>query len=74
MITRKQILDKIGEKHLRLYQGDGYNYFIYDDEENNIYESESIMVMRLNWMSLEQWIDAGRAFISRVNDIHDKKE
>lgn len=51
--------------YVKLHKGDGYFYFSFDD--NVTYETESVMVYRLNDLSLDQWISAGRDFINEVD-------
>jgi|TARA_R110002020_G_scaffold93624_10_gene225700 hypothetical protein len=76
-ITRSQILKKIGCPHLKLRDYDGYflwEYDTYPDEydctstENNSYKhaDQSIVVCRLNDMTLEQWVDDGKKFVQEV--------
>lgn len=69
--TVKPILKKINCPHLNLYKGDGYWYFIYDN--GTTYESESVMVIRLNDMTVEQWVDAGEAFVERCKKIEEDR-
>jgi hypothetical protein len=50
---------------LELARGDGYWYFILDDGAN-LYDTHSVMTMRLGDLSLDQWVDDGVAFVQRV--------
>ena len=61
-----EIIRKIGCSFLRLYRGEGYWYFIFDDEHGGRYDSESIYCMRLNDMALSRWVESGKAFVARV--------
>lgn len=53
---------------MNLYKGEGYWYFTYEDEENNIFETSTIHVMYLNQMRLDLWIKDGLDFIRSVED------
>lgn len=71
MVTVKKILKAIANPCLGLHRDpSGYFYFVYDGER---YETEAVMVTRLNHMSLEIWIKTGRDFVannrSKHNDI-----
>ncbi len=70
MFTRKSVTEAIGNANLELVQGNGYLYFVYEDNAVNVYESESIMVCRLNHMSKEQWIETGKDFLAKVATQH----
>lgn len=67
-ITSKQIIKRIGCPKLDLYKGEGYWYFTYDDEENNIFETSSVPVMYLNQMRLDLWVKDGLDFVKSVED------
>lgn len=70
-----QILSKIGCPFLSLHKGDGYWYFVYDAID--VYETKSVMTMRLNDLDLDMWVadgkelqkigDAARRELSRQN-------
>ncbi len=53
--------------HLELERGEGYHYFIFDDGGSR-YETESVMVCYLNQFTMEQWLDAGTAFLARIEE------
>jgi outer membrane protein assembly factor BamE (lipoprotein component of BamABCDE complex) len=59
-INSPKILKKIGCPMLDLVNGKGYWYFVYDDVENNIWETESVYTMYLNSLSVEQWVNIGK--------------
>lgn len=61
-ISTRQILSRIGEPRLDLCKGDGYWHFTFDDPKANVFETHSVMVHRLNQLSLEQWENEGSAF------------
>jgi len=67
MVTRKQILKQINCKHLDLFKGDGYWYFVYDGfgpgEVLPKYDTRSVYTMYLNDMTLAQWVEEGRALV-----------
>lgn len=62
----RQIIKKIGCDKVELVRGDGYWYFAYDDVPNNIWETESVMTMYLNSLTVEQWVEIGKAFVKTV--------
>jgi hypothetical protein len=68
-----KVLAVVGDKHLQLYQGKGYWYFIYDDRDAAIYDTRSIMVMRLSDLSFERWLEEARDFVAYVNTKWRKK-
>lgn len=49
-----------------MYRGDGYHYFIFYDTARNIYDCESHMVYRFRSLTVEHWVDIGKAFASKV--------
>lgn len=57
------IIKAIGCKELKLYNGRGYWYFVYDGTR---YYTHSVMVMRLSDMTFKQWVDEGRDFINHI--------
>lgn len=65
MITRAQIVKKIGNPHLSLYDGDGYFYFVYEDGKG-AWGDRSVYVYRLNHLSLDRWVDEGNDFIKEM--------
>ena len=66
--SSKRILKMIGCDKLSLEyaSGDYYWYFIYDDPANEIFETQSVYVMRLNSMSLERWVEDGKSFVKKI--------
>lgn len=59
-ITLKQINKAIAKDGipLELERGaEGYHYFIYDNEELNVFETESVYVCYTNTYSILEWID-----------------
>lgn len=63
MITTRKILKAIGCPILNLYKGEGYWYFVYDDLDRNVFETQSVYAVRLSDMSLETWVQEGREFV-----------
>jgi len=61
-----QVIRKIGNKHLNLYKGEGYWYFIYDDVANEKYDSHSVYTMYLSHLTLEQWVEIGEGFLEKM--------
>jgi hypothetical protein len=51
--TVGQVLRHIKSHKLSLLKGNGYWYFVYDDPENNIFETESVYTMYLSSMSVD---------------------
>lgn len=64
--TVAQVLKAVGCDKLDLVRGGGYLYFVYDDKARNVWETESVYVCYLNQLSVEQWVDMGKAFVNRV--------
>ena len=64
--TRAAILKGIACPKLDIAKGEGYVYFIYDDEPAGLFDTHSVMVPRFNELSLEAWIEEGRAFVARM--------
>lgn len=66
--TSKQILKAVGSNNLELVKGEGYWYFVYDDIENNIYETKSIYCMFLNQSSFDYWVSDGKDFVQEIKN------
>lgn len=60
------VIKAIGDKRLKLVPGKSYWYFVFDDASANKYDTRSVMVMRLNQLPLQQWIEEGRDFLKKV--------
>lgn len=69
--TVNQVLSKIKNDKLSLLKGDGYWYFVYDDAENNIFETESVYIMYLSSMDVGEWVSIGKGFVVRVENGND---
>lgn len=65
MINKLQILRAIGNENLSLYKGNGYWYFVYDDDAE-MYGELSVYVVGLNHLDLDSWIAHGRDLIAQV--------
>jgi hypothetical protein len=61
-----QVLFAVGNEHLDLVQGKGYWYFVYDDTIKGIYDTTSIMTMRLGDFTVAQWAEDGREFCAKM--------
>jgi len=61
----KQVTNLIGCEHLELVRGEGYWYFIYDDQRGK-YETQSVSVMRLNHLSLVEWVKEGKQLVTQM--------
>lgn len=53
------------DENLELVRGEGYCYFIFDDGDKN-YHTKSVMVPRINYLSLESWIYEAQSFLKNV--------
>lgn len=62
-----EILRGVNCPNLNLYRGEGYWYFIHDD--GRTHESESVYTMRLNDMTVAQWVEIGVAFVKRCGGV-----
>jgi hypothetical protein len=71
VITTHKILKAIGCSilNLNLYKGKGYWYFIYDDLDRNIHASRSVHVMNLSDLSLDRWVEEGKALIEYASRV-----
>lgn len=71
--SASQVIKKIGCEKLKLFRGEGYWYFEYDDfEKNKIYDTHSVYISYLSHWSLENWVEEGQGFIKRT--IENQKE
>lgn len=52
---------------LELVRGKGYFYFVFDDGKR--YDTLSVMVYRLNDLTLAQWVDEGKQYAARMMGI-----
>jgi hypothetical protein len=68
-ITRKQILKCVDSKYLILDKIFGHAYFVltYEDTARGIYEQRSVLISRLNQLTLAQWKEEGLDFINSIN-------
>ena len=64
----RQILKQINCHYLHLHKGEGYWYFAYDDEANNIFDTYSVPVMYLNQMRLDLWVADGLDFVKSIEN------
>lgn len=62
----RQIIKKIGCDKLELVKGEGYWYFCYDDVEKGIWETRSVMVVYLNHLTVDIWVEDGLDFVKEV--------
>lgn len=62
--TCAKVIKAIGNKHLNLHRGDGYQYFVYDD--GDLFSDHPVYVNRLNHLSFEDWIKIGADFVAFV--------
>ncbi|MNQ54040.1 hypothetical protein D3C85_680960 [compost metagenome] len=66
--TTSQVTNKIKCQHLSLYKGEGYWYFVYDDVEKRIFETESVPVKYLSSMDVEEWVRIGQDFVNEIEN------
>ena len=69
MITREQILKEIGCPLLTIHRYDDYFYFVYDNEEKNVFETHSVYVAKLNSLKLHHWVNEGKDFVKTCEKI-----
>ncbi len=67
-VTIHAILKELDCKCLTLVRvtGHAYHIFVYDDPENNIFETHSVMVPFLNRLDYDQWIAEGKHFLKTI--------
>lgn len=73
MSTLKQINRAIAKAGIpvELERGDGYHYFIYDNEERGVYETVSYMVCYTNSVPLQRWVVwAQEAYDDIINSLN----
>ena len=68
MTTRAAILKALGDDRVSFEVGDDYFYFLYSESGNDYYMDRCVYVSRLNHLSLEQWVEEGKAFIASIDD------
>lgn len=66
--TVNAILKELGNTLLNLkrVEGHGYHIFVYDDPENNEFETHSVMVPFLNRLDHDQWVAEGNHFLNMI--------
>jgi hypothetical protein len=66
-MNTKSILKVLNCKHLALYRGVGYWYFVYDDPTTlGSYHTYSVFVVHLKELTLDRWIEEGTEFLKTV--------
>lgn len=69
MVTVKRILKAIGNKNLTLWRCDDYYVFEYDAAETTgFFDTETVMVPRLNCASIYWWVRTGQTFLKKCLD------
>lgn len=68
MVTVKRILKAIGNDKLTIYRINNYHVFAYDDFDANVFETESVLMPRLNCASIYWWVRAGNDFVKKCVD------
>ena len=76
MIKLKTVNDAVKHLGVELVQGEGYFYFIpvNDDFEHVYFNEYSVMVYRLNQLTLEQWLEEAKAAVQKFIDDQDEPE
>lgn len=75
--SAKQVLAAAGNPaHVTLERvtGDGYWLFIYDDAAAGIYETLSVYTMRLNDMTVDQWVAYVPDLLAQVTETLASRE
>jgi serine protease inhibitor ecotin len=59
-----------GHPEVRLYRGDGYHYYEFDDIDGptGAFETQSVMCPRFSDMAHEQWVAGGIAFATKMKE------
>jgi hypothetical protein len=65
-----QVLDRINNPFLTMHKGPGYWYFVFDDESRGIYESHSVYVNTLRFMTVTRWEEEARSFLAEIEAKH----
>jgi hypothetical protein len=52
---------------VELVKGKGYLYFVFDDGKR--YDTLSVMVPRLNDLTLDRWVAEGKEFAARMTGV-----
>ena len=67
MTTLSQVNKQL-KKHspnLELVKGASYFYFVYDDAKM-VFETETVLVTRVNALSIDTWVQYGKEFLNKV--------
>jgi len=67
MTTRAAILKALNDDRISLEVGEDYFYFLYSEAGNDYYMDRCVYVSRLKHLSLEQWVEEGKAFIASID-------
>lgn len=60
------VVRRVYSPHLELVKGKGYFYFVYDDVENKVYDTHTVMVYTLNQLPLESWNYEAGEFLKKL--------
>lgn len=58
---------------VELVRGDGYHYFIWDDESIGAYEDESVMVPYTSHQTLGRWVQEAQAFYADAKARYEER-
>lgn len=65
MFKKCTILKLLNNPHLRLYKGEGYFYFVYDDGKS--YHDRTVYAYTLNQLPIDIWLYEGRMLLEEIN-------
>ncbi len=68
MTTRAAILKALNDDRISLEVGEDCFYFLFSESGYGYYMDRCVYVSRLNHLSLEQWVEEGKAFIASIDD------
>ena len=70
-LSARKIITTIGCPYLSLHKGEGYWYFVYDSNDDQVvYGTESVPVLRLSHLGFDHWLTIGADFVNRMQKIH----
>jgi hypothetical protein len=72
----KSIESETGIKHVKVFRGEGYQYFYSDHDGTDLFlnsiETAAVYAVRLNCLTLEQWVLSFKELVAAklVDDIY----
>lgn len=71
--TKARLMNKIRKAvepamvdHLDLVKGDGYMYFVFDDDVH--FQTHSVMTQSMNDFTMDMWVAEAKDFIANVQE------